>query len=202
MTCEIVSIGDELLVGVSRVLRLRVGEGASPYRLWCCLGEHFEGAKLSQIQTVIFFDDMDRADPSCFPVLERLLHLTHRHAGCATTIFSARSVSQSALNEVLIDSEDLRIELSPLNADETSDYVTRLLQQAGRDGEVFTADALALLYERTNGLPRDVNRLCDLSLLAGMVQGCHRIEPGIVDSVSRELHVKTTSTDVARLANG
>jgi len=179
--------GEEVLVGLAGAIRLGVGESESSLRLWRCLDEHFAGAKFSQTQTVIFFDHLERAKPNCTPVLERILHLTDQHSGAATMVFSARQIPQTSLGDVLSNCSDFRIELSPLDFDETSKYVSGRLQQAGCDGQLFDADALVLLFERSGGVPRDVNRLCDLSLLAGMVQGEKRIDVGIVDAVSREL---------------
>jgi general secretion pathway protein A len=72
--------------------------------------------------------------------------------------------------------------LSPLNQDETKEYIRFRLARAGGSG-VFTTSALDKLYEYTQGVPRRINAWCDLALVAGFAEGRHEIDGEFIDLV-------------------
>ena len=55
--------------------------------------------------------------------------------------------------------------LRPLNLEETISYVNHRLTAAGATRTIFETDGLEALFYLTRGLPRRINRLCDLALL-------------------------------------
>lgn len=44
-------------------------------------------------------------------------------------------------------------------------YVSHRLRRAGGTGEEFTAEACAVVFEATRGVPRLINQLCDFAML-------------------------------------
>lgn len=57
--------------------------------------------------------------------------------------------------------------LATMSAVETAAYVEHRLRAAGgRDG-LFTSEALALVHEYANGVPRLINQLCDMAMVYG-----------------------------------
>jgi general secretion pathway protein A len=72
--------------------------------------------------------------------------------------------------------------LSPLNLQETREYVNFRLARAGGSG-IFTDSALDKLYEYTQGVPRRLNAWCDLALVAGFAEGRHEIDGEFIDTV-------------------
>ena len=72
--------------------------------------------------------------------------------------------------------------LSPLNLQETKEYVNFRLARAGGSG-VFTESALDKLYDYTQGVPRRLNAWCDLALVAGFAEGRHEIDGEFIDTV-------------------
>ena len=57
--------------------------------------------------------------------------------------------------------------LRPLTLDETVSYVTHRLKVAGANRDLIDSAAMEALYQLTQGVPRRINRLCDLALLIG-----------------------------------
>lgn len=55
--------------------------------------------------------------------------------------------------------------LGPMDEVTTSSYVRHRLKAVNGSGSEFTAEALAVVYAATGGVPRLVNKLCDLSML-------------------------------------
>jgi general secretion pathway protein A len=77
--------------------------------------------------------------------------------------------------------------LRPLAEQETIDYVEHRLKAAGAARDIFQPDALATVYRLTHGIPRRINRLCDLALLIGYADHRDSIDSAQIESVSREL---------------
>lgn len=77
--------------------------------------------------------------------------------------------------------------LRPLTADETADYVTRRLKAAGATREIFQEAAMQPLYELSAGVPRRINRLCDMALLVGFADESETISPEQIEAVAEEM---------------
>jgi general secretion pathway protein A len=97
--------------------------------------------------------------------------------------------------------------LSPLNQDETKEYIHFRLARAGGSGSsIFTTSALDKLFEYTQGVPRRINAWCDLALVAGFAEGRPEIDGEFIDLViaaqggsleGRDDEVETSSPDQA-----
>lgn len=79
--------------------------------------------------------------------------------------------------------------LRPLSLEETSDYVACRLEAAGATTPLFQPEALATLHELSGGVPRRINRLCDLALLVGFADESRAISAEQVAAVGEELAV-------------
>jgi general secretion pathway protein A len=79
------------------------------------------------------------------------------------------------------------VTLRPLGADETARYISHLLRWAGGVPTVFTDSAIERIHRCARGLPRIINRLCDLSLLVGFAEERERIDVAQVESAVGEL---------------
>ncbi|MEM8822328.1 MAG: AAA family ATPase [Pseudomonadota bacterium] len=76
--------------------------------------------------------------------------------------------------------------VEPLNAEGTADYVIDHLRASGAATDLFTADALALIYQITAGVPRQINKLCELSLIFAAADRSEKIAADAVQSVLSE----------------
>jgi type II secretory pathway predicted ATPase ExeA len=77
----------------------------------------------------------------------------------------------------------LRYHLAALNQDETKSYIDYRCAIAGRDEPVFAPDTYRLIYEYSLGVPRQINNLCDLSLVVGMGEKAGIITEQIVREI-------------------
>jgi type II secretory pathway predicted ATPase ExeA len=78
-------------------------------------------------------------------------------------------------------------ELQPLDREETRRYVEYRLGHAGaRDVGLFDAEACAVVYEYTGGVPRLINILCEDSLIFGGATNAERIDASIVLEMANE----------------
>jgi type II secretory pathway predicted ATPase ExeA len=77
--------------------------------------------------------------------------------------------------------------LRPFNTEETAAYVTHRLKIAGAKKTIIELNAFPTLHELTGGIPRRINRLCDLALLIGYAEERKTIDAAHFESVSQEL---------------
>lgn len=81
----------------------------------------------------------------------------------------------------------LRCELRPLTKPETEAYVSGRIRAAGGVGaQVFTREAVGVLYEASHGLPRLINVIADNALLGGFAAGVRPVGRELVLDVCRD----------------
>lgn len=77
--------------------------------------------------------------------------------------------------------------LRRLSLEETASYVSHRLAAAGAIRPLFEPAALDAVYQLTQGVPRKINRLCDLALLIGFAEDRHGISAEQVEAIADEL---------------
>jgi len=77
--------------------------------------------------------------------------------------------------------------LRPLSGSETDQYILHRLEVAGRTRPIFDDDALTAIFELSAGVPRRINRLCDLALLVGCADELQTLSAAEIDAVGEEL---------------
>jgi type II secretory pathway predicted ATPase ExeA len=70
-----------------------------------------------------------------------------------------------------------------LTLGETKAYVAHRLSVVGGDSELFTPDAVQMIWTEAKGVPRIVNTLCDLSLVYGFSAAKTSIDAEVVGEV-------------------
>ena len=73
-------------------------------------------------------------------------------------------------------------------AKDVDSYVTHRLRIAGSNKSPFSDEALEAIYTCTQGVPRDINNLCDRSLLAGYLENIKKVDKAVVDEAWEDLH--------------
>ncbi len=77
--------------------------------------------------------------------------------------------------------------LRPLQEAEASAYVSWRLETSGARRQIFSREALHSVFELSGGVPRRINRICDLALLVGYADESESISSEQVEAVSEEL---------------
>ena len=81
----------------------------------------------------------------------------------------------------------IRYKLTPLPYKDTLYYIKHRLTVAGCRKMPFTAEALEAIYRYTKGLPREINNLCDRSLLATYLADKTVVTHEIVEDAWKDL---------------
>jgi type II secretory pathway predicted ATPase ExeA len=74
-----------------------------------------------------------------------------------------------------------------LALEETMSYVEHRLLFAGAKRTIFATAALETIHRLTHGVPRRINRLCDLALLIGFAEERSILTPVEIEAVANEL---------------
>lgn len=81
----------------------------------------------------------------------------------------------------------IRYHLNTLDETHTAGYVAHRLAMAGRTKEIFTADAIKLIFDFTRGTPRQINNVCDLALLVGASRRLSTIDDRTIAEVIKDM---------------
>lgn len=178
---------DEVVWDMSAALGLAPRRQSTSRELWQGLQDRLQAHRFSRTPTVVLFDHVDRATSDGVAAVQRLLHIGSSTSSGITFVLTTRDESVSRLPEALAAASDLHIELAALDRAQTREYVETLLGEAGASRTIFDPSAINQLQEITHGIPRDINRLCDLSLLAAMTDDLTRVTGAVVLAAAQEL---------------
>jgi general secretion pathway protein A len=94
----------------------------------------------------------------------------------------------------------LRCELKPLTAQETASYVVGRIRAAGGvAAEVFTRQAVTMMHERSQGIPRTISVIADNALLGGYAAGQRPVGAELVAEICRDFDFATSTSADTRL---
>jgi general secretion pathway protein A len=77
--------------------------------------------------------------------------------------------------------------LRALDPQETAGYIRHRLKTAGRENtELFSPEAVEMIFEYSGGIPRTINILCDAGLVYGFADELASIEKTVIENVVRD----------------
>ena len=77
--------------------------------------------------------------------------------------------------------------LRAFTLEESASYIGHRLQAAGGEHSMFTNEAMDAIHRLSGGIPRRINRLCELALLVGYAEQRDSIDVDQVEGVAEEL---------------
>jgi type II secretory pathway predicted ATPase ExeA len=155
--------------------------------LWRALSDRLAAFRYQQVDAVVLVDDADRAANSVVPHLIRLAKLEPSPQPRLTLILAGDRLTIGRLGDTLLGLSELRIDLETWQPDDIAGYLDRSLQRVGGSAKMFDGPAIARLCELSQGIPRQVRLLADLSLVAGAGRHLQSIDADVVESVYHEL---------------
>jgi general secretion pathway protein A len=152
------------------------------------LENHARGRK-----TVLLIDEAQHLD---FDVLEQIRLLTNLETN-SEKLLQIILIGQPELAQMLAQPElrqlnqriTARYNLEPLNLDETGAYIHHRLQVAGMspDRVIFPTSVVRGIFQRTRGIPRVINVLCDRILLGAYGRNKTRADQSMLKLATREV---------------
>jgi general secretion pathway protein A len=185
---------DEFAWQLACELKLAVATDTPGRELWARIQDHLEGRRATHAPLVLLCDDLGVAGASLAGV-ERLLR-AEELSRAVTFVLAGRP---GDLHSSLLDLADVRVTLEPLALRETHEYVQQLLSAAGAERTIFQHEALDELHELSGGVPREINRVAELALLAGCLEQLDSLSDQVVRAAAIEARVEL-ATRVSRYA--
>lgn len=138
-------------------------------------------------RTILIFDEAQHLEKDA---LEELRMYTNINSG-KDEILQLILVGQPELRDVVrqpgltqfAQRISVSYHLKALSVDDVMSYIAHRVQVAGGSAGLFEPAACRLIHSSTNGVPRLINQLCDLSLLYGFTEGVPRISEAVVRQV-------------------
>src|SRR6267378_4049529 len=141
------------------------------------LGKVLESRHSRGLRTVLIVDEAHGLSPSVLEEIRLLCNFESDTAKQLQIVLTGQPELRDILNypelRQLKQRVALRCMIKPLsNVDETDRYITsRLLASGAERTDIFSRDAIDYIYRCSEGIPRNINNLCDNALLAGYAAG-------------------------------
>jgi len=87
----------------------------------------------------------------------------------------------------LADRINIQYRLRSLSPSETEQYVAHRLRIAGSDNNIFTKEAIKAVYWYSKGVPRKINKLCDLTLVVASNRKLKSVSQQLISAVANEV---------------
>ncbi len=140
--------------------------------------------------SVVIIDEAQSIiDSNIFEELRLLLNFQLDNLFLLTIIL----IGQPELTERVITLPQLRqriavrFHLRALGEEDTKKYIQHRLDIAGAKQPIFDEEAYREIYLSSFGIPRQINNICDLALLAGFGNRLDRIKKDTIEQVSDDL---------------
>ncbi len=177
----------ELGVGVSAAM--------SPEDLRRGIADRLAGLAEADIRCLLLFDHVERAQDGGVRFLEWVVESLGSRRTTLTTIVAVRSVRPGRRFAALAELCDLPIGVPPLAGDDLRVYVEALLGRTGVPIDSFTPQAVETIERLTGGIPRIVDRLCELAILGALSADETRISAALVEEAGEELGLADSVAD-------
>jgi len=128
-------------------------------------------------------------DKQIFEELRLLLNFQLKDKFLLTLILSGQPELKNSVENIkqLSQRIPIRCNLERFDGEDTKNYILHRLNLAGRAAPVFGEDIYRVIQERSGGIPRRINNICDMSLLAGFSKNAELIGEDIISDVIKDL---------------
>ena len=161
--------------------------------LLVALGQALESRHSRGLRTVLIIDEAQGLSPSVLEEIRLLSNFESDTAKQLQIVLTGQPELRDVLNDPDLRQLKQRVALRCIikalpNVDETDRYITsRLLAAGAQRTDIFAPEAIDYIYRCTEGIPRNINNLCDNSLLSGYASGDLIISKSIVEEVADNL---------------
>jgi general secretion pathway protein A len=151
------------------------------------LNEHLLDNLKRGKDTVILVDEAQAIkDDVVFEELRLLLNFQLNDRFLLTLLLLGQPELNARINSIkqFAQRVAVRFHLPAFDLQETTRYMEFRLKTAGADQRpIFSAEAIELIFKSSEGIPRNINTLSDLSLLSGFLEKKAQIDTAIVTRV-------------------
>ena len=181
----------EFLESLMGLFHLSNHHSPSKAKAWQHLESHFRWNLDQGKGSVLVIDEAQTInDEATLEEIRMLLNLQTDARFLVSVVLLGHSKLEELVsrNKSLSQRIPIRYRLRPFSLAETFAYVKRRLEVAGCKSVPFTRDSFKVMYSCSNGVPRDINNLCDRSLLAAYLADKKRVATPHVEEAWKDLY--------------
>ncbi len=140
--------------------------------------------------TVVIIDEAHIIDDKLiFEELRLLLNFQLKDRFLLTLILSGQPELKKSIDNIkqLSQRIPIRYHLERFDLEDTKNYILHRLKVAGRLELIFKEEVYKVIWERSGGIPRRINHICDMALLTGFGRNQELIDEEIIIEVVKDL---------------
>jgi general secretion pathway protein A len=182
---------DEFYMQVTQMLGIKDWNNKS--ELLSMMGQVLSERHRRGLRTVLIIDEAHELSDYVLEEIRLLMNFESDNAKHLQIILTGQPELREKLNQAnlrqLKQRVALRCNMHQLpTVEETERYITERLLIAGSDQpNVFTPGAVDFIYQCSEGIPRQINNICDNAMLAGYAAGEQIIGRQIIEDVAENL---------------
>ncbi len=182
---------DEFYQHVTQMLGIK--EWTNKSELLTILGKVLEERHRRGLRTVIIIDEAHELSDYVLEEIRLLLNFESDNAKHLQIVLTGQPELRDKLNQMnlrqLKQRVALRCNIHPYpNVEEVDRYITERLLIAGSDQpNIFTPGAVDFIFQCSEGIPRNINNLCDNAMVAAYSDGEQVISRKIIEEVAENL---------------
>jgi len=182
---------DEFYHHVTQMLGIK--EWSNKSDLLTTLGRTLDDRHRRGLRTVLIIDEAHQLSEYVLEEIRLLLNFESDTAKHLQIILTGQTELRDVLNKAnlrqLKQRVALRCNMHALpNVEEVERYITeRLLIAGSQQPNIFTPGAIDFIFQCSDGIPRQINNLCDNALLAGYAAGEQVVGRQIIEQVADNL---------------
>lgn len=191
---------DEFYHHVTQMLGIK--DWTNKAELLSVMGKVLEERHRRGLRTVIIIDEAHELSDYVLEEIRLLLNFESDNAKHLQIVLTGQPELREKLNQPnlrqLKQRVALRCNMHPFpSVEEVNRYITERLLIAGSDQpNIFTQGAVDLIFQCSDGIPRNINNLCDNAMLAAYAAGERSIGRQIIEEVAENLDLLPTHVSV------
>jgi len=182
--------GKDLLMSILEDLEIEYTPG-SKSKLHSQLNNYLIEQIRNNNNVVLIIDEAQNLTPSVLEEVRMLSNLETENEKLIQIVLLGQPELKKKLSLARLEQLRQRIavyfQLTPLNKEDMINYIAHRLKIAsGKDKQIFTPEAIDLIYKFSKGVPRLTNQICDSALLTGYINEIQEIGEDILHEVIGE----------------
>ncbi len=182
---------DEFYQHVTQMLGIK--EWANKSELLTTLGKVLEERHRRGLRTVIIIDEAHELSDYVLEEIRLLLNFESDNAKHLQIVLTGQQELRDKLNQSNLRQLKQRVALrcnmhAFPTVEEVDRYITeRLLIAGSADPAIFTPEAVDFIFQCSEGIPRNINNLCDNAMIAAYSSGERTVSRKIIEDVAENL---------------
>lgn len=208
---KVVVLDSALLETRRALLQSLLYELGLPYKdmkegeLRLSLMDHVSSPELCPNGVLILIDEADSLPLVLLEELRMMTNLISNGRVCIHLVLAGTTRLEETFSHPRLESFEQRLVgrfyLSPFTRQETNTFVVNQISRHGCSTKIFTEDALNVAHDKTSGVPRLINQLCDHSLILASLAGIKEMNGRAIEEAWADLQQLPIAAPTATNSN-